>query len=213
MILLFFIRSVYSCSETWWMRYILKLVTSGHDRHQAILSEPMLEYCQLDPQWNFNRNSYISIQENAVENASCKMAPISSRPQCIHDGVIKWKLFPRYWPFVQGIHLSPVNSPHKDQWRGALMFSSIFRVLKVAAGGITLVHLSVSYAPRHGHTMKYLRVCRKENIRFWVVFKLSIVILLIVEIHRARGRHQMKTFSALLALCAWNSPITGEFPS
>ena len=40
-----------------------------------------------------------------------------------HDDVIKWKHFPRYWPFVRGIHLSPVNSPHKDQWRGALLFS------------------------------------------------------------------------------------------
>ena len=26
-------------------------------------------------------------------------------------------------PFVRGIHRSPVNSPHKGQWRGALMFS------------------------------------------------------------------------------------------
>ena len=26
-------------------------------------------------------------------------------------------------------------------------------------------------------------------------------------------RHQMETFSTLLALCAWNSPVTGEFPS
>ena len=28
-----------------------------------------------------------------------------------------------------------------------------------------------------------------------------------------RWRHQMETFSALLALCAENSPVTGEFPS
>ena len=42
----------------------------------------------------------------------------------IHD-VIKWKHFPRYWPFVRGIHRSPVNSPHKGQWHGALMFSLI----------------------------------------------------------------------------------------
>ena len=40
----------------------------------------------------------------------------------IHDDVIKWKHFPRNWPFVRGIHRSPVNSPHKGQWRGALMF-------------------------------------------------------------------------------------------
>ena len=42
-----------------------------------------------------------------------------------HDDVIKWNHFPRYWPFVRGIHRSPVNSPHKGQWRGALMFSLI----------------------------------------------------------------------------------------
>ena len=41
-----------------------------------------------------------------------------------HD-VIKWKHLLRYWPFVRGIHRSPVNSPHKGQWRGALMLSLI----------------------------------------------------------------------------------------
>ena len=33
--------------------------------------------------------------------------------------------FPRYWHFVQGIQLSPVNSPDKDQCRRALIFSLI----------------------------------------------------------------------------------------
>ena len=42
-----------------------------------------------------------------------------------HDDVIKWKYFPRYWPFVREIHRSPVNFPHKGQWRGALMFTLI----------------------------------------------------------------------------------------
>ena len=40
-----------------------------------------------------------------------------------HDDVIKWKHFPRYWPFVREIHRSLVNSPHKGLWRGALMYS------------------------------------------------------------------------------------------
>ena len=35
----------------------------------------------------------------------------------LHDDVIKWKHFLRYWPFVRRIHLPPVNSPHKCQWR------------------------------------------------------------------------------------------------
>ena len=42
-----------------------------------------------------------------------------------HDDVIKWKHFPRYWPFAWGIHRSPINSPYKGQWRGTLMFSLI----------------------------------------------------------------------------------------
>ena len=43
-----------------------------------------------------------------------------------HDDVMKWKHFPCYWPFVRGIHRLPVNSPHKGQWRGTLMFSLIW---------------------------------------------------------------------------------------
>ena len=44
----------------------------------------------------------------------------------LQEDVIKWKHFPRCWPFVRGIHRSPANSPHKGQWRGALMFSLIW---------------------------------------------------------------------------------------
>ena len=39
-----------------------------------------------------------------------------------HDDVIKWKHFPRCWPFVRKIYRLPVISPQKGQWRGALMF-------------------------------------------------------------------------------------------
>ena len=46
--------------------------------------------------------------------------------EACHDDVIKWKHFPRNWPFVREIHRSPVNFPHKGQWRGALMFSLIY---------------------------------------------------------------------------------------
>ena len=45
--------------------------------------------------------------------------------ESFHDDIIKWKHFPRYWPFVRGIHRSPVNSLHRGQWRGALMFTLI----------------------------------------------------------------------------------------
>ena len=39
-----------------------------------------------------------------------------------HDDVIKWKHFPRNWPFVQGIHRSPVNSPQRPVTRSFDIF-------------------------------------------------------------------------------------------
>ena len=45
-----------------------------------------------------------------------------------HNDAIKWKHFPRHWPFVRGIQRPPVDSPHKGQWRGALVFSLIYVV-------------------------------------------------------------------------------------
>ena len=44
--------------------------------------------------------------------------------------------FSRNWPFVRGIHRSPVNSPHKSQWRGALIFSLICVWINVWANNL-----------------------------------------------------------------------------
>ena len=43
-------------------------------------------------------------------------------------------IFPRYWPFVRGIHQSPVNFPHKGQWRGAFMVFFYLRLSKQSWG-------------------------------------------------------------------------------
>ena len=86
-----------------------------------------LRYLQ---QWSYHSLALSNRYYNIMVIYDCKL----SRPNCIihcrswwghdsHDDVIKWKHFPRYWPFVRGIHRSPVNSPHKGQWRGALFFS------------------------------------------------------------------------------------------
>ena len=39
----------------------------------------------------------------------------------VHDDVMKWLHY--YLPFLRGIHRWPVDSPHKGQWRGSLMFT------------------------------------------------------------------------------------------
>ena len=70
----------------------------------------------------YNRVSLINAL-NFLRNTQIKHS--IARPWNSHEDVIKWKHFLRYWPFVRGIHRSPVNSPHKGQWRGALMFSLI----------------------------------------------------------------------------------------
>ena len=62
-----------------------------------------------------------------------------------HDGVIKWKHFPRYWPFVRGIHGSPVNFSHKGHWRGALMLSVICSLNKQ----LSKKNCEVGYLRRH----------------------------------------------------------------
>ena len=62
--------------------------------------------------------------EHGSVTAVTSIAAAIFRPY--HDDVIKWKHFPRNWPFVREIHRSPVNFPHKGQWRGALMFSLIY---------------------------------------------------------------------------------------
>ena len=42
-----------------------------------------------------------------------------------HDNVIKCIHFLRNWPFVRGIHRSPLSSRHKGKWRRTLIFSLI----------------------------------------------------------------------------------------
>ena len=56
----------------------------------------------------------------------CTYFPVGTE----HDDVIKWKQFPRYWPFVREIYRLPVNFPHKGQGRGALMFFFDLRLNK-----------------------------------------------------------------------------------
>ena len=86
----------------------------------------MGDYIRLKPWVWFYIQAIISV------DLCEKSAPVMSNTEkrmswnYIHDDVIKWKHFPRYWPFVRGIHRSPLNSPHKGQWRRALVFSLIY---------------------------------------------------------------------------------------
>ena len=76
-----------------------------------------------------SQKEYLPVQwklEETQSRKSCWEASVLHRKYALHDDVIKWKHFPRNWPFVREIHRSPVNFPHKGQWRGPLMFSLIY---------------------------------------------------------------------------------------
>ena len=95
-------------------------------------------------------------------------------------------------PFVRGIHRSPLNSPHKGQWRGAMMFSLIYAwtnglVNHRDAGGlwrhrahhdVTLMQwfkiiplfqvAAIQYIPRNMHTV-FALLCFVVVIH-WLIF-------------------------------------------
>ena len=113
---------------------VVHLVSSSLDRWSCFLSV-VSDPCPLGPElewWDFA----IGINEGVVLIQSWGYSYnniLISHQIIVHsrylvvtdDDVIKWKYFPLYWPFVERIHWSPVNSLHKGQWRGALMFSLI----------------------------------------------------------------------------------------
>ena len=182
--------------------------------------------------------------------------------------------FPHYWPFVRGIHRSPVNSPHKGQWRGALIFficawtngwvnnrgagdlrlhrahhdvivlvcqwtfviilpcrnekGSIVEILLNGRKETAYIAQSLSFLLMtwwrdepghepawHGTNLQWITIAfliRKWQIKVWTKHRV-VRNLACLQIMLSWWRHQMETFSALLAICAGNSPVPGEFPT
>ena len=100
---------------------------------EAMMASFLTHICVTRPQWvrpmlKDDQEDNISLK-STILHANIYYSSIQgmryNESNCCHDDVIKWKHFLRYWPFVRGIHRSPVNSPHKGQWCRALMFSLI----------------------------------------------------------------------------------------
>ena len=63
--------------------------------------------------------------------SKCNQIDMGAKRMAANANVSTWwrhqmAIFSALLAFVRGIHQSPVNSPHKGQWSGALMFSLIF---------------------------------------------------------------------------------------
>ena len=89
--------------------------------------------------------------------------------------------------FVRWIHWEPVNSPHK--WPVTRKMTSSWSKLN---NNSCSVHIPV-------HKFDFMPHLRHQACPHVMYF--------------AWWRHQMETFFALLAFCAGNSPVTGEFPT
>ena len=107
---------------------------STHIYIYFILQQPVVDVNSIslvlksvNYRWSISSMVWCCLQSFCQVNSNCWELTASDcfLVNCIHDDIIKWKKFPRYWPFVRGIHWSPVYSPHRSQWCGALMFSLI----------------------------------------------------------------------------------------
>ena len=118
------------------------ITVTPHERHGCLRSPTMrlsfqdfahANIKQRNPQYRFfargmNRWPMAPCHRRSVmwKSFPCHDVAMNFRSvHCILYDVIEWEHFPRYWPFVRGIHRSPVISLHKGRWRGALMFSLI----------------------------------------------------------------------------------------
>ena len=119
--------------------------------------------------------------ERACNGRTSGFGTQRSRVHFNHDDVIKWKHFPRYWPCVRGIHRYPVNSAHKGQWRGALMFSLICAwingwVNNREAGDLRRhqAHHDVIVMMSATQKMPYLRTYICVVLNYFIVFYMKI---------------------------------------
>ena len=85
--------------------------------------------------------------------------------------------FPRYWSFVRGIHRSSVNSPHKGQWRGALVLYLIFAWINAwvnnrEAGDLRRhrTHYDVTVIMKKRVDFLYIKLCSHYLLSIYLSF-------------------------------------------
>ena len=131
-----------------------------------------------------------------------------------YDDVIKWKYFPRHWPFVRGIHRG-----HKGQWREALMFSLI-SVWKNGWGNnrkagdlsryrahydVTVMYFTRCSAIRYINTMKTviaLTVCQSSSYTLCSISVISDYLLRVNTSTPSAADMRRWTGSALIQVMA-----------
>ena len=139
----------------------------------------------------------VSIDSNHIlREINLEMSPanLQNDGHCVPVSML-WH-FPRYWPFVRGIHRSPVNSPHKGQWRGALMFSLICTWTNVWVNNRHAGDLR-----RYGAHYDVIEVLYR--LMFYISF--SYFIAIVSNRHVLKGYYRYDTFAQ------WQWPKYAEY--
>ena len=149
--------------------------------------------------------------------------PRSASPYIYDSGVCHHCIFRPWWrhqtkTFSALLALCAVNSQHQGQWRGALMF---FLIGARTNGWVNNGEGGDLRRHRAHYDVIVIRICKYSG---WFTCLVKVNYRKIRELRTYNHtfalatrytwwRHQMETFSASLAFCARNSPVTGEFPS
>ena len=116
---------MFSLIYTWTHGWANNRDAGGLRRHCVHYDVTVMCFCRRNLCYGFTAHMTMTYTSQDGVNSGWRGYCGNEGWSAIHDDVIKWKHFPRYWPLVRGIHRLTVNSPHKGQWRGALMLIMI----------------------------------------------------------------------------------------
>ena len=112
------------------------------------------------------------------------------------------KHFPNYWPVVRGIHRSSLNSPHRNQWRGTLMFPLICTRISGWVNNREAGDLRRHRAHYDVNAMVMVRGLSNSYFLFYSSsdFKnLCVIILCVCEVNLINGRHSCSARDSTIA--------------
>ena len=181
-------------------------------------------------QGNFDQTMTISIQWNSFEKVVCKMVTILYLPQCADPFMGPRQQTCLFSVISDRVHNHKthtcMHNRRKINQQNSHHFADMLKISFLCEKSCILVEISLKFVLNGSNQQKVL----VQIMPWWQTGYISHYMNqndIVVQFIDAHGspvwgqgnrnvgntwwRHQMETFLALLALCAGNSPVTGEF--
>ena len=185
-------RSRFGCEEECWPNYILR---KRSDWDQC--------FCASSLRWRHNGHDGVSNHQPH----HCLLNRLFGCRSKKHQSSASLA-------FVRGIHRGPVNFPHK--WPVTRKMFPFDDVIMYLEGWLTQVDTwtyGKCVGDTHQRSVWFLMQRCKWSTRIKSISLRMSITFTGCKLTISWWRHQMETFSALLAICAGNSPVSGEFPA